>query len=214
MILIILIAIGIVLIANEHKKQRQLENEENSLKTELQKDEAMIANLQSGHSIADVTNAGLYAKQPAKNQGPISDSIIELEKYIVESLDAGIKPSKIKELVVGTGWDISVVEVVMHKIMLSGDKLEEIEQFISKQIKKGTLDNQIAERLTNSHWSKEIVDLIISDVHKISKNTDSLNSYISKKIAEGKSHEEVHQILVSIGWNEHYIQRLLDRHQE
>ena len=211
-ILVIFIIVGIVLIDKEHKRQRELETKELSLEEQIRKDEQAIETLRNGHTIADVSTAGLYAKQEVKSQGPISDSIINLEKYIIASLDSGLKPSKIKELLIQSGWDESVSEVVLHKIMLSGEKLEEVELFISKQITKGTPDGIIADKLTKAHWSKEIVDLIIADVHKISKNTGNIHSYITKKVNEGKSINEIHQILVSIGWNEHYIERILDKH--
>jgi len=211
-ILVIFVIIGVILIDREHKKQKQLEDKEQQLEQKLAVDEQTIASLRSGNTIADATTAGLYAKQEVKSHGPISDSVINLEKYIIASLDSGMKPSKIKEIVVDSGWDPSVTEVVLHKIMLSGTKLEEVERFISKQIQKGASDAAIANKLMRAHWSKEIVDLIISDVHNITKNSDKLHDYISKKVKEGKSLDEIHQILVSIGWNEHYIERMLDKH--
>jgi cysteine-rich repeat protein len=197
-----------------NKTSEQSKNNNTSINNNLKNSNLTDSNipLSSGHSISDVSTAGLYAKQPVPPNGPMSDSIINLEKYILNSLDAGLKPSRVKEIIINSGWDHSVVEVIMHKIMLSGDKLDEVELFISKQISKGISDQQISDALVKNNWSKEIVDLIISDVHKISKNTKYINNYVTKKLSEGKSLDQIHQILVSIGWNEMYIEHILEKY--
>ena len=46
------------------------------------------------------------------------------------------------------GWSVPVVDVVLHKIMLSGPKLEEVETFISSKIAKGMSDSEIAKKLS------------------------------------------------------------------
>ncbi len=214
------------------KKEHELENELSKEKIELENERkelistqekpnginnlapTTLANLESGHNVADMDNAGLYAKQYTETQGPISNSIIQLEKYIIASLDSGLKPSRIMKLITKVGWDLSVAEVVMHKIMLSGDKLEEIERFIAKQIDKGLSDDEISSKLVKANWSKEISDLIIGDVHKITDNTEKIHSYVQRKINEGKTPTEIHQILVSIGWNEYYIDRIVGKYRK
>ncbi|MCB9358461.1 hypothetical protein H6503_00885 [Candidatus Woesearchaeota archaeon] len=205
-VLIVLLLLLGLLVFKEKKKEHELEER---LEHRTENDYAIA----SGHTIAGAATAGLYAKQPVRSAGPISDSIINLEKYIISSLDSGMKPSRIKETLVRSGWEASVVEVVMHKIMLSGDKLEEVEKFVQKQISKGLSDDQIRDKMVAAHWSSEIADLIIADVHKISKNASKLHDYVARKLQEGKSIDEIHQILVSIGWNENYIQKLLGKYR-
>ncbi|MFT4303351.1 MAG: LamG-like jellyroll fold domain-containing protein [Candidatus Woesearchaeota archaeon] len=208
LIIFILIALLVFmgfLVAKERKKEQELERQLQSNAT---------SQVSSGHSIAEAATAGLYAKQPVRSNGPVSDSIINLEKYIIASLDSGVKPTRIKENLASSGWESSVVEVVLHKIMLSGDKLEEVEKYIKNQIKKGLSDDEIKTKLVNSHWNSEIADLIIADVHKISKNNQRLTQYISAKLNQGKSIDEILQILVSIGWNEYYISKILEKYQK
>lgn len=233
-ILAALLLIGIIVLVNR-RRYSKIEKEEAKLKSKLTEEETMLASMNSmkgkaglphshgpgtlalapvstGQSLAGASDKALYAKQDALTKGPISDSVIELEKYIVESLDNGLKPSRIKELVIESGWSPAVSEVVLHKIMLSGDKLEEVERYISGKIRQGLSDNEIAVKLIGANWSKEIVDLIISDVHKISENADRIHVYINKKLDEGKTLHDIHQMLVSIGWNERYIERILQKY--
>lgn len=218
-VVILLISLGLLIISKknekkEYQRQKDLELRLEKDEQQIKEEELTIQQLKSGHSIADEANAGLYAKQPIASKGPVSDSIINLEKYIVASLDSGMSPSSIQKSVVDAGWDRSVFEVVISKIMLSSDKIDEIEHFISKQMAKGISDDSIKEKLAKAHWSREIVDLIIHDVHKISQNKVSLEGYIKSKLAEGKSLKDIHLMLVSIGWNEHYIERILGKFQE
>jgi hypothetical protein len=235
-VLFALIVLWIIIVSDKNKYKR-IEEHERTIEKKLEHEEELIASMganlgdrinasianisnasqqisavSNGQNIAGMTTAGLYAQQDAESRGPISDSIINLEKYIIACLDAGFMPSKIRQSLDTVSWSPVVVDVVIHKIMLSGDKLEEVEKYISKQIRKGMTDEQIAEKLASEHWSKEIVDLIISDVHKITHNNQNLKSYVEKKLKEGKTLDEIHQILVSIGWNERYIQKIFNKH--